>query len=348
MSYANDVENPVGLDGIEFLEFATPDPAKLEKVFFSFGFSKIGQHKSKNVQLYRQGDINFVINNEANSFAYDFKTKHGSSICAMALRTKIPAEKALEIAVSRGARKYENQQGDAGNFPAIYGIGDCVVYFIDQYSDKTYSKDFEYTGPKEVKGYGFTVIDHMTNNVPKNQMDQWCEFYENVFNFKEKRYFDIKGKKTGLISKVMVSPCGKFSIPINEPTDDKSQIQEYIEEYKGSGIQHVALLTDKIIPSVSSVQKNGVEFLDAPDTYYGMLDSRGLGYVKEDVNQLKDLSILVDGDEKGYLLQIFTKNLCGPIFFEVIDRKGHDGFGDGNFQALFDAIEKDQQVRGVL
>lgn len=343
-----DLNNPVGLDGIEFLEFATPDPVKLEKVFFSFGFKKIGQHKTKNVQLYRQGDINFIINNEKESFANDFKTKHGSSICAMALRTKIPAKEALKIAVSRGAQKYENREGDAGSFPSIYGIGECVVYFIDQYGDKTYEKDFDYIGPKDVKGYGFSVIDHMTNNVPKNQMDRWCSFYEDVFNFKEKRYFDIKGKKTGLISKVMVSPCGKFSIPINEPTDDKSQIQEYIEEYKGSGIQHVALLTDKIIPSVDFVQKNGVEFLDAPDTYYDMLPSRGLNNVKESVKDLSKLRILVDGDEKGYLLQIFTKNLCGPIFFEVIDRKGHDGFGDGNFQALFDAIEKDQQQRGVL
>ena len=342
-----DNNNPVGLDGIEFLEFATPDPEKLEKVFYSFGFKKIGQHKTKNVQLYRQGDINFIINNEKHSFANDFKTKHGSSICALAVRTKIPAKEAMEIAVSRGARKYENQEGDAGSFPAVYGIGDCVFYFIDQYSDKTYDKDFNYIDSKEVKGYGFTVIDHMTNNVPKMQMDKWSGFYEKVFNFKEKRYFDIKGKKTGLLSKVMVSPCGKFSIPINEPTDDKSQIQEYIEEYKGSGIQHVALLTDKIIPAVDFVQKNGIQFLDVPDTYYTLIPTR-LNNVKESIKELNNLKILVDGDDKGYLLQIFTKNLCGPIFFEVIDRKGHDGFGDGNFQALFDAIEQDQQSRGVL
>jgi len=341
------VENPSGLDGIEFLEFTTPDPAKLEKVFFSFGFKKIGQHKTKNVQLYRQGDINFIINNEKESFANDFKNKHGSSICALAVRTKIPAQKAMEIAVSRGAKKYENREGDAGSFPAVYAIGDCEFDFVDQYSDKTYDKDFNYIDSKEVKGYGFSVIDHMTNNVPKNQMDMWSDFYEKVFNFKEKRFFDIKGKKTGLLSKVMVSPCGKFSIPINEPTDDKSQIQEYIEEYKGSGIQHVALLTDKIIPSVDYVQKNGIEFLDVPDTYYSLIPTR-LDNVKEDIKDLNKLKILVDGDKKGYLLQIFTKNLCGPIFFEVIDRKGHDGFGDGNFQALFDAIEQDQQARGVL
>lgn len=342
-----DINNPVGLDGLEFLEFAAPDPEKLEKVFFSFGFKKIGQHKTKNVQLYRQGDINFIINNEKNSFANDFKIKHGPSICAMAVRTKIPAAEALKIAVSRGAQKYESREGDAGNFSAIYGIGDCVFYFIDQYGDKTYDKDFDYIDSKEVKGYGFTTIDHMTNNVPKSQMDKWSDFYEKVFNFKEKRFFDIKGKKTGLLSKVMVSPCKKFSIPINEPTDDKSQIQEYIEEYKGSGIQHVALLTDKIIPSVSLVQKNGIEFLDVPDSYYKLVPTR-LKNVKESIKELNNYKILVDGDDKGYLLQIFTKNLCGPIFFEVIDRKGHDGFGDGNFQALFDAMEHDQQVRGVL
>lgn len=342
------LENPCGLVGIEFLEFATNEPEKLEKVFLSFGFQKIGQHKTKNVQLFRQGDINFIINNEKNSFSDDFKTKHGSSICAMALRTKIPAAKAQEVAISRGAKKYENQQGDAGYFPSIYGIGDLVVYFIDKHgTSNIYDDDFNYVGPKEVKGLGFTKIDHMTNNVPRNEMQKWCDYYEKVFNFKEKRFFDIKGKKTGLISKVMMAPEGIFCIPINEPTDDKSQIQEYIEEYKGSGIQHVALLTDKIIDSISQVRDHGVRFLDAPDTYFDLIPTRVPG-VKEPISKLKELRVLVDGDERGYLLQIFTENLCGPIFFEVIDRKGHDGFGDGNFQALFDAIEMDQQRRGVL
>lgn len=343
-----DLENPVGLDGLEFLEFTSPEPEALGKVLENFGFQKIGIHKTKNVLLYRQGGVNLIINNEPHSFASDFKQRHGPSICAFALRTKIPAQQALEIAVSRGAVQYKNQQGDAGSFPAVYGIGDCVVYFIDKYGDKTiYDDDFNYIGPKEVFGFGFKVIDHMTNNVPRNEMQKWCDYYEKIFNFKEKRFFDIKGKKTGLISKVMMSPCKKFCIPINEPTDSKSQIQEYIEEYKGSGIQHVALLTDKIISSVEKVRSNGVRFLETPDTYYEMISSRPFK-VKEPIESLKNLKILVDGDANGYLLQIFTQNLCGPIFFEVIDRKGHDGFGDGNFQALFDAIELDQQRRGVL
>ncbi len=342
-----DANNPVGLDGLEFLEFTAPEPEKLEQVFFKFGFEKIGQHKTKNVQLYRQGDINFIINNEKDSFAHDFQKKHGPSICAMAVRVKIPAAQALEIAISRGARKYEGKEGDGGSLPAIYGIGDCLFYFIDEYSDKTYEKDFDYIGPKEVKGHGYTIMDHMTNNVPRGEMKKWADFYENIFNFKEKKYFDIKGKKTGLLSKAMTSPCKKFSIPINEPSDDKSQIQEYITEYKGSGIQHVALLTDDIISSVSSTQKNGIEFLDAPETYFELIPTR-VKNVKEDIAELAKHKVLVDGDDNGYLLQIFTKNLCGPIFFEVIDRKGHDGFGDGNFQALFDAIEQDQAKRGVL
>jgi 4-hydroxyphenylpyruvate dioxygenase len=343
-------DNPIGLDGIEFLEFTTPEPEQLEKTFYKFGFKKIGHHKTKNVQLYRQGDINLIINNEKKSFANDFKTRHGASICAWAVRTTLKAEDAMKNAIQRGAKKYENQQGDAGAFPSIYGIGDCVVYFVDKYGAKTiYDEDFNYTDTKEVKGYGFDVIDHMTNNVPVNEMQKWCDYYEKIFNFKEKRFFDIRGKKTGLISKVMVSPCGKFSIPINEPTDAKSQIQEYINEYHGSGIQHVALRTEHIIPSMENVAKNGVAFLDAPPhSYYQMTPERVGCKINEDLKTLEKMSILVDGDKEGYLLQIFTKNLCGPIFFEVIDRKGHDGFGDGNFQALFDAIERDQQQRGVL
>ncbi len=343
-------ENPIGLDGIEFLEFTTPEPEKLEKTFFQFGFKKIGQHKTKNVQLYRQGDINFIINNEKNSFADGFKKRHGASICAWAVRTKLKANQAQQVAVQRGAKAYKNQEGDAGHFPAIYGIGDCVVYFIDTYGTRNiYDQDFEYVGPREVLGDGFLTIDHMTNNVPVGEMQKWCDYYEKIFNFKEKRFFDIKGKKTGLISKVMVSPCGKFSIPINEPTDKKSQIQEYIEEYKGSGIQHVALLTKHIIPTMDIVKEKGIAFLDSPPhSYYEMVPERVPCKIKEDMKKLEELSILIDGDKNGYLLQIFTKNLCGPIFFEVIDRQGHDGFGDGNFQALFDAIERDQQKRGVL
>jgi 4-hydroxyphenylpyruvate dioxygenase len=187
----------------------------------------------------------------------------------------------------------------------------------------------------------------MTNNVPVQEMQKWCDFYENLFNFKETRFFNIKGEQTGLISKVMSSPCQKLAIPINEPTDPKSQIQEYIDEYKGSGIQHIALGTDDIVATVAEMRKQGIEFLDVPDTYYDALKER-LPLVTEDIERLKELKILVDGDDKGYLLQIFTKNLFGPIFIEIIQRKKHNGFGEGNFQALFDAIERDQRERGVL
>lgn len=340
-------ENPVGLDGIEFVEFASTSNKNLEPVFTSFGFEKIGRHKAKAVDLYRQGDINFLYNHDPKSFASSFCELHGPCISSMGWRVK-NASKAFETAVSRGAKPYSGDRSKlVSDAPAIYGIGDSLIYFIDQYgSTNIYDDNYNLT-KKDVKGKGYIRVDHLTNNVPKGEMQKWCDFYEKIFNFKEKRFFDIKGQKTGLISKVMVSPGQKICIPINEPTEGKSQIQEYIDEYKGSGIQHLALLTPDIISSIDMTRKDGIDFLDTPDTYYKMIPERGLD-VTEPIGRLKDLKILVDGDEKGYILQIFTKNLMGPIFFEVIQRKNHDGFGDGNFQALFDAIERDQMDRGVL
>lgn len=337
-------ENPCGLDGCDFIEFAGPDAKMLHETFKKLGFVLTGEHKDKKVSFYEQGGVKFIVNEEEESFAKDFKDSHGASACAMGLRTE-NAQSAYEEVLKRGATPYVERK-DVSGFNAIYGIGKSLVYFVDYENGSPFEKDFTFNGADK-KGFGGRYIDHMTNNVPESEMQEWCDFYENTFNFKETRMFNIKGEATGLISKVMSSPCGKLAIPINEPTDPKSQIQEYINEYKGSGIQHIALGTDDIIGMVQKMRDQGIEFLEVPDSYYDMLKTR-LPNVTEDIEKLRKLKILVDGDEKGYLLQIFTKNLFGPIFVELIQRKKHDGFGEGNFQALFDAIERDQRDRGFL
>jgi 4-hydroxyphenylpyruvate dioxygenase len=262
------------------------------------------------------------------------------------------ATKAFEAAVQRGAKPYDGSKDSRGATPylAIYGIGDSLVYFIDQANhNDLYGKQFKMNDINiSPKGLGLDIIDHFTNNVPKGEMKKWSDFYERVFNFREVRYFDIKGKSTGLLSKAMRSPCSKFSVPINEPTDIKSQIQEYLDEYKGSGIQHIAMTTKVISDTLEKLKANEIQFLSPPPpSYYQMLKDR-LPMVTEDIERLQRNAILVDGDQEGYLLQIFTKNVIGPVFFEVIERKGHEGFGEGNFQALFDAIEADQRERGYL
>ncbi|MEK6554878.1 MAG: 4-hydroxyphenylpyruvate dioxygenase [Bdellovibrionota bacterium] len=342
------LENPIGLDGMEFIEYSAPEPAKLEALFKQYGFKKIGDHKSKKVSLWSQGRSNFIINAESDSFAYEFAKAHGPCACATGFRVK-DAKKALEEAVKRGAKACPPSKHHS--FPAIYGIGDSVIYFIDEYSSsdlyRAYEKDFNLTTREENPGVGLLLIDHLTNNVPKGEMQKWCDFYEKIFNFKEARYFDIKGKSTGLISKVMRGPDNKIMIPINEPSDGKSQIQEYLDEYKGSGIQHIALLTTDIVSTVKQLRANGVEFLNMIDTYFDLILKR-LPQVTEDIDQLRQHKILVDGDHDGYLLQIFGQTVIGPIFFEIIQRKNHAGFGNGNFQALFDAIEEDQRRRGYL
>jgi 4-hydroxyphenylpyruvate dioxygenase len=337
-------ENPVGLDGCEFIEFAGPDAKTLHETFKKLGFVLTGNHKDKDIFFYEQGGVKFIVNEDPESFAKDFKDSHGASACAMGLKTE-DAQKAYEEVLKRGATPYVDRK-DVSGFNAIYGIGKSLVYFVDYKDGNPFEKDFDFNGAN-TKGFGLRYTDHMTNNVPVSEMQQWCDFYEKTFNFKETRFFNIKGESTGLISKVMSSPCQKLAIPINEPTDPKSQIQEYIDEYKGSGIQHIALGTDDIVETVSKMRDQGIEFLEVPDTYYDMLKTR-LPNVTEDIEKLRKLRILVDGDEKGYLLQIFTKNLFGPIFIEIIQRKKHNGFGEGNFQALFDAIERDQKDRGVL
>ncbi len=342
--------NPIGLDGFEFIEFCGPKPALFVDLFTRFGFSQVAKHNERKLSLFRQNDVNFLLNEEPGTFSEEFYKAHGPCISATGFRVK-DAKHAFAETVKRGAKPYTSSARSKvfGDFPAIYGIGDSLIYFIDKYGSRgnIYDSEFKFTGEKTPKGFNFLIVDHLTNNVPRGEMQKWCDFYTNVFNFSERRYFDIKGAATGLISKVMRSPDGKICIPINEPTDDKSQIQEYLDEYKGSGIQHLALLTPDILPTMHELKAQKIQFLDTPDYYYKYIHER-LPQVSESVKALHDLRILVDGDDKGYLLQIFTKNIIGPIFFEVIQRKGHDGFGEGNFQALFDAIERDQRERGFL
>lgn len=343
-------QNPIGLNGVDFLEYSGPDAVYFENLFTKLGFTEISQIAGKKIKLYRQGDINFILNCETGTFANQFYTSHGPSVCATGFRVG-DATKAFEAAIKRGAKAYEGSQQSRGATPflAVYGIGDSLIYFIDEKNYvELYKGQFKLTDAYIRPSGDLNIVDHFTNNVPVGEMQKWCDFYEHVFNFREARYFDIRGKATGLISKVMRSPCNKFSVPINEPTDSKSQIQEYLDEYKGSGIQHIAMTTDQIIPTLENLRKNEMHFLNSPPpTYYQQLKER-LPQISEDISRLQKNAILVDGDQHGYLLQIFTKNVIGPVFYEVIQRKGHDGFGEGNFQALFDAIEADQRERGYL
>jgi 4-hydroxyphenylpyruvate dioxygenase len=344
-------ENPCGLDGVDFVEFAGAQSKFFESLFKKWGFVKAGFIAEKNISLFRQNEINFIIDSEPGTFADRFSRKHGNSICATGFRVH-DATQAFRTACDRGARPFTGSLLEKGfkPFPAIYGIGDSLIYFIDKKnSDQLYKDIFQVKAENVApQGVGFGIVDHFTNNVPVGEMQKWCDFYTKIFNFRETRYFDIRGKQTGLISKVMRSPCNQFAVPINEPTGDKSQIQEYLDEYKGSGIQHLALTTTNIIQTLDNLKASSLEFLTPPPpTYYSMLRDR-IPNVTEEVNTLQKNAVLVDGDHDGYLLQIFSKNIIGPIFFEVIQRKGHDGFGEGNFQALFDAIERDQKERGYL
>ena len=344
-------QNPVGINGVDFVEYSGPNAQDLQSLFLRLGFKKVSQHSNKKIELYRQGKINFLLNLEPGTFSTQFAQQHGPCISSTGFKVE-NAEEAFKVAVSRGAKAYVGSDGSKGatNFPAVYGIGDSLVYFVDEKKlNQLYTEVFKIK-PEDMapKGFGLLLMDHFTNNVPKGEMQKWCDFYEKIFNFREARYFDIRGKQTGLISKVMRSPCGQFSIPINEPSDGKSQIQEYLEEYKGSGIQHLALTTEDIVQTLETMKSSQIEFLTPPpNSYYAMLKDR-LPNVIENVGRLEENAILVDGDHDGYLLQIFTKNVIGPIFYEIIQRRNHQGFGEGNFQALFDAIERDQKERGYL
>jgi 4-hydroxyphenylpyruvate dioxygenase len=347
-------DNPMGTDGFEFVEYTATDVGELRRLFERMGFRAVAHHRSKAVTLYRQGQINFIVNAEPESHGSRFAKAHGPSACAMAFRVK-DAAKAYNRAIGLGAKPFQNQVGPMElNIPAIEGIGGSVIYLVDRYGEHSiYDVDFVPTDPAlgfAHEGAGLTYIDHVTHNVFRGNLDLWAGFYERLFDFREIRYFDIEGKLTGLKSRAMTSPCGNIRIPINESSDDKSQIEEYLHLYQGEGIQHIALGSDEIYRSVETLRVRGVTFQDTPDTYYDRIDNRVKGH-GEDVDRLKRDRILVDGaptEEQGLLLQIFTQNAIGPIFFEIIQRKGNEGFGEGNFRALFESIEADQIRRGVL
>ncbi len=348
----DDQINPMRTDGFELVEYAAEDPAALGALFEQMGFRVAARHRSKRVTLYRQGDVNFVVNAEPESFAQSFARVHGPSTCAIAFRVR-DAGRAHARALALGAKPHSGPVGAMElNIPAIKGIGDSLIYLIDRYGDHSiYDVDFEPVqgGEDSAPPAGLTYIDHLTHNVYRGRMDLWSGFYERLFNFREIRYFDIEGKLTGLHSRAMTSPCGKIRIPINESADDKSQIEEYLAAYKGEGIQHIAMGTDDIHGTVEALKARGLSFMEPPpDAYYEALDERLPGH-GEDVARLKSNGILIDGSPSGgTLLQIFTGTVIGPIFFEIIQRKGDEGFGEGNFKALFESIEQDQISRGVL
>jgi 4-hydroxyphenylpyruvate dioxygenase len=347
-------DNPLGIDGFEFVEFAAPDAALLHSLFRHMGFTAVAKHRDRKVTLYRQGDINFLINEEPDSFAADFARAHGPSACGFAIRVA-DAARARDWALERGAAALENKPATLPvRTPVIEGIGGSALYLVDRYGERgsVYNGNFQYLDgvDRNPVGFGLTFIDHLTHNVYQGNMDKWAGFYERIFNFREIRYFDIKGAQTGLVSRAMTAPDGMVRIPINEATDDKSQIAEYLDEYHGEGIQHIALFTDDIYASVEALRADGIEFLDVPDTYYEMVDKRVPGH-DEDLERMRQDRILIDADKetrRRLLLQIFTQTCVGPIFFEIIQRKGNEGFGEGNFQALFESIERDQMRRGVL
>ena len=345
-------DNPMGTDGFEFVEYTAPDPQLLRSLFERLGFPAVARHRSKNVTLHRQGEINFIINAEPQSFAQSFARVHGPSACAMAFRVRDAAE-AYARALSLGAKPGPQSAGPMElNIPCIEGIGGSLIYLVDLYGERSiYDVDFRQVTPgTPTAGAGLTFIDHLTHNVGRGRMDIWAGFYEKLFNFREIRYFDIEGKLTGLVSRAMTSPCGKIRIPINESQDDKSQIEEYLREYHGEGIQHIALATADIYRTVDVLCRQGVAFQDAPDSYYEGVAARVPGH-RESLAELRARRILIDGNPakgEGVLLQIFTRNVIGPIFFEIIQRKGNEGFGEGNFRALFESIERDQIERGVI
>jgi len=346
-------DNPLGLDGFEFVEFTGPDPEALGDLFEGLGFVHLGNHKSKNVRHYSQGDINFILNMERDGQPADFRHAHGPSANGMAFRVK-DARKAFKLAIARGATPAEMPRGPGEiDIPAIEGIGGSYLYLVDRYgADQIYDVDFEPVAGAErnANAVGLHTLDHLTHNVGRGRMGHWAAFYETIFNFRQIRYFDIEGKQTALFSKAMTAPDDKIRIPLNESQDEHSQIEEYLREYKGEGIQHIALATDDIFATVDRLRARGIRFQDTPDPYYDMIDQRLPGH-GHDIAEMRKRKILIDGSPEtgeGLLLQIFTENMIGPIFFEIIQRKGNEGFGEGNFKALFESIELDQIKRGVI
>jgi 4-hydroxyphenylpyruvate dioxygenase len=342
--------NPLGVKQFEVIEFASPEPEKLHELFRSLGFTAVAKHKDQPVTLYRQGDIDFMVNETPDSFASAFAAEHGPCCTGFGIRVDKP-ESAYEQVMARGARDFDGDVDTlALDCPRIAGIGGSVLYLTGGREDVEQHFDFDESVERHPRGAGLSYVDHLTHNVYNGNMAQWAEFYEKLFGFFEVKYFDIKGQQTGLRSKAMTAPNGAISIPINESEDPKSQINEYLDQYNGEGVQHIALYTENIYETVEQLHANGIEFLDTPDTYYDVIDER-IPEHGENVDRMRKNKILIDADpneSNKQLLQIFTQTNIGPIFFEVIQRKGNEGFGEGNFKALFEAIERDQERRGVL
>lgn len=350
-------ENPMGLEGFEFVEFASPEAGVLEPVFEMMGFTHVANHRSKDVKLFRQGGINFIVNNEPKSLAAYFAEEHGPSPCGLAFRVR-DSHQAYNRALELGAQPVDIQPGPMElRLPAIKGIGNAPIYLIDRYADGSsiYDIDFEFLDgvDRHPEGCGFHTLDHLTHNVYRGRMAFWGEYYEKLFNFREIRYFDIKGEYTGLTSRAMTAPDGKIRIPLNEEASNKTgQIEEFLMAFNGEGIQHIALACDDLIGCWDRLKERGMPFMTAPpETYYEMLDERLPGH-GEPVGDLQMRGILLDGSTQDgdarLLLQIFSETLIGPVFFEFIQRKRDDGFGEGNFKALFESMERDQLRRGVI
>ena len=352
--------NPAATDGFEFVEFTHHDRQELETLFQTMGYVEVARHKSRDISVWRQGDINYIINNDADGHAGHFRDEHGPSAPSMAWRVA-DAEHAFNHAVSKGATPY-TADGKTIDVPAIVGIGGSLIYFVELYGDQgsVYSAEFDWVGEPDPKptGIGFYYLDHLTHNVYRGNMDTWWDFYRETFGFQQIHFFDIAGKMTGLISRAITSPCGKIRIPLNESTDDKSQIETYLEKYKGEGIQHIAVGSDNIYDGTDQLAQKGLKFMPAPpDTYYEKSAERVTDH-EEPIERLREHGILIDGEGvidrangnrmTRVLLQIFSKTVVGPIFFEFIQRKGDEGFGEGNFQALFESIEEEQLRTGEL
>jgi len=358
-------ENPLGLSGIAFIQYASLEPDYVDSLFTPLGLSKTHKHASRNQYYYHQNDVHFLLDHAETGFERAFAEQHGHSVCAMGWRVA-DAQKAHAEAIKRGAEPFNS--GKYGpqslSFPAIFGIGDSIIYFVDSHESDTQGnrqawlteqgfQPLEQLGGKPVlvPEKGFLFVDHLTNNVYKGTMAYWADFYKDIFGFTEVRYFDIKGAKTGLTSFALKSPCKTFSIPINEGNESKSQIEEYLRDYRGTGVQHIALATADLLDTLDRISedKNAdkIPTLDIDADYYEEAFQR-VPQVTEDKAHIQRHQVLIDGDPEGYLLQIFTKNVLGPIFFEFIQRKNHDAFGEGNFTALFKSIERDQERRGVL
>ena len=346
-------ENVAGTDGFEFVEFAHPDPKELRELFARMGYSHVANHKSKRIELWQQGDITYILNADPDSFAARFVQEHGPCAPSMGWRV-VNADHAFEHAVSKGAVPYHGDD-KALDVPAIVGIGGSLIYFVDQYFDTSpYNDEYEWIARSKPEGVGFYYLDHLTHNVHKGNMDKWFKFYGDLFNFREIRFFDIEGKYTGLLSRALTSPCGRIRIPINEDRGETGQIVSYLKKYKGEGIQHIAVGSRDIYDSTDEIAARGLKFMPGPpETYYDLSHARVQGH-SEPVDRMKKHGILIDGEgvvdggETKILLQIFSKTVIGPIFFEFIQRKGDDGFGEGNFKALFESIEQEQIANGEI